>query len=59
MSADAAFSEAVRRREPEMWATKFPSRLDDKARGATIIVGQRLHQDDLVGRLTNPPEDEP
>lgn len=52
MSADAAFSEAVRRRELEMWATKFPSRLDDKARGATIIVGQRLHQGDLVGHLT-------
>lgn len=59
MSADAAFSQAVRRRELEMWATKFPSRLDDKSRGATIVVGQRLHQGDLVGHLTREPEDDP
>lgn len=56
MSADAAFSDAVRRRELEMWMTKFPSRLDDKTKGAIIIVGQRLHQDDLVGHLTREEE---
>lgn len=57
MSADAAISEKVRRRQLEQWATKFPSRLDDKSRGRTLIVGQRLHEDDLVGRLTRNPEE--
>lgn len=52
MSPAAALSEAVRRRELEMWTTKFPSRLNDKSRGAIVIVGQRLHQDDLVGFVT-------
>lgn len=57
MSPAAALSESVRRRELEMWTTKFPSRLDDKTKGAIIIVGQRLHQDDLVGFLTESKED--
>lgn len=57
MSPGAALSEKVRRRELELWTTKFPSRLDDKSRGAIVIVGQRLHQDDLVGFLTNEGED--
>lgn len=52
MSPAAAQSEPVRRRELEMWTTKFPSRLDDKTRGAIVIVGQRLHEDDLVGFVT-------
>ena len=58
MSADAALSEKVRQRQLDQWATKFPSRLDDKSKGATIIVGQRLHEDDIVGRLTRNPEDD-
>ena len=57
MSPDAALSEAIRRRECEMWSAKFPSRLDNKSRDAIIIVGQRLHEDDLFGRLTNPQEE--
>lgn len=52
MSPAAALSEAVRRRELELWKTKFPSRLDDKSRGAILVVGQRLHEGDLVGFLT-------
>ncbi|MGA0594578.1 hypothetical protein [Enterovirga sp. CN4-39] len=58
MSPEAALSEAVRRRELEMWTTKFPSRLDDKAKGAIVIVGQRLHQHDLVGFLAEDEDEE-
>ena len=58
MSADAALSEKVRRRQLDQWATKFPSRLDNKSKGATIIVGQRLHEDDIVGRLTRVEEED-
>jgi len=52
MSPMAALSEAVRRRETNLWNTAFRTRLDDKAKGAIIIVCQRLHQDDLVGHVT-------
>ena len=57
MSPRAALSDAVRRRELNLWDTKFPSRLNDKRTGAIVIVGQRLHENDLVGHLTR--EDEP
>lgn len=52
MSPMAALSEAVRRRETNLWDTAFRTRLDDKTKGAIIIVCQRLHQDDLVGHVT-------
>ena len=52
MSPAAALSETVRRRELELWTTKFPSRLDDKSKGAIVVVGQRLHEGDIVGFLT-------
>ncbi|MCJ2057168.1 hypothetical protein MKL09_11445 [Methylobacterium sp. J-048] len=52
MSPQAALSETVRRRELGLWDTKFPSRLNDKRTGAIVVVGQRLHEDDLVGHLT-------
>ena len=52
MSPMAALSEAVRRRETNQWNTAFRTRLDDKSRGAIILVCQRLHQNDLVGHVT-------
>jgi hypothetical protein len=52
MSPMAALSDAVRRRELNLWDTAFRTRLDDKTKGAIIIVCQRLHQDDLVGHVT-------
>jgi len=52
MSPMAALSEAVRRRETNLWNTAFRTRLDNKSEGAIIIVCQRLHQDDLVGHVT-------
>lgn len=52
MSPMAALSEAVRRRELNLWETGVRTRLDDKRHGAIIIVCQRLHQDDLVGHVT-------
>ena len=30
---------------------RFSSRLDDKEKGAIILVMQRLHEDDLAGKL--------
>ena len=52
MSQTAALSEAVRRRQSNLWDTAFLTRLDNKAEGAIVLVSQRLHQDDLVGHAT-------
>ena len=52
MSPAAALSEATRRRELGFWDTAVRTRLNDKTKGAIIIVCQRLHQDDLVGHVT-------
>jgi predicted phage terminase large subunit-like protein len=49
-AADAA-SESVRERTTEWVRNTLYSRLDDKRRGAIIVVTQRLHVDDLVGQL--------
>lgn len=57
MSPQAALSEVVRRRELNLWETKFLSRLNNKLTGAIIIVSQRLHEGDLVGHVTR--EEEP
>lgn len=51
MSPDATFSEAVRRREMGFWNTAHRTRLNDKRRGAIILISQRLHEDDLIGRV--------
>ncbi|MFZ4382849.1 MAG: hypothetical protein ACOYO0_12895 [Sandarakinorhabdus sp.] len=51
MKPDEALSEAERSRA-NRWArhTLF-TRLNDKAKGAIIIVMQRLHEDDLIGHV--------
>jgi predicted phage terminase large subunit-like protein len=47
----AALSAAERRRVAEFYNGTLYSRLNDKLKGAIVIVMQRLHQDDLVGHV--------
>ena len=46
-----ALSEAERRRVWEFYIGTLCTRLDDKQNGVIVIVMQRLHADDLVGRI--------
>jgi hypothetical protein len=46
-----ALRDPVRERVNNAFFNTILSRLDDKQNGAIIIVMQRLHEDDLVGRL--------
>jgi len=46
-----AFSDAKRERVNNFFYNTLLSRLDDKRKGAIIILMQRLHPDDLVGTL--------
>ena len=51
LKAEDAPSEA-RRAEVHAWFSgTMSSRLDDPGRGAMVVVAQRLHEDDLIGRL--------
>lgn len=52
MKADAAMSEAERRRVNEWFINTVMSRLNSQREGAIVIVMQRLHVDDLTGHLT-------
>jgi predicted phage terminase large subunit-like protein len=51
IKAEDAQSEAVRRTVNEWFGTTLLSRLNDKRSGAIILVMQRLHEDDLAGKL--------
>jgi predicted phage terminase large subunit-like protein len=51
LSAQDARSDAERERVKETYHEMIASRLDDPARGAIIVVHQRLHEDDLSGHL--------
>jgi predicted phage terminase large subunit-like protein len=51
MKADDAQSEKARRAVNDWYGTTLLSRLDDKETGAIILVMQRLHEDDLAGKL--------
>ena len=51
LSPEAALSDAVRYRELSFWDTAHRTRLNDKQKGAIVLVSQRLHQDDLVGHV--------
>ena len=51
LSPEAALSDAVRLRELNLWDTAHRTRLNDKQRGAIVLVSQRLHQGDLVGHV--------
>jgi predicted phage terminase large subunit-like protein len=46
-----AMSDTVRNQVNEWYRSTLASRLNDKANGAIILVMQRLHEDDLAGRL--------
>jgi predicted phage terminase large subunit-like protein len=46
-----AYSEAAREHTKQWYSNTLLSRLDDKTKGAIIVVMQRLHLDDLVGQL--------
>ena len=48
---DEALSEAYRNTAGQWFDTTLLSRLDSKSEGAVVIVMQRLHEDDLAGRL--------
>lgn len=51
LSAQAAFSERRRQRCNRTFDEGLRSRLNDPARGAIVVVMQRLHEEDLVGHL--------
>ena len=51
LRADDAESDAIRASTNDWISSTLFSRLDDPKSGAMIIVAQRLHQDDPVGRL--------
>jgi predicted phage terminase large subunit-like protein len=48
---EEALSEAMRNSAGQWFDTTLLSRLDSKSEGAVVIVMQRLHEDDLAGRL--------
>jgi predicted phage terminase large subunit-like protein len=48
---EEALSEALRNSAGQWFDTTLLSRLDSKSEGAVLIVMQRLHEDDLAGRL--------
>jgi predicted phage terminase large subunit-like protein len=51
MKAEEAQSEKSRRAVIDWFTTTLLSRLDDKKTGSIILVMQRLHEDDLAGKL--------
>ena len=51
LKADEAMSEAARRKVIDFFTGTLLSRLDDKEKGAIVVVMQRLHEDDLAGHL--------
>lgn len=52
LKADDAHSEAQRGKVNEWYSAALVSRLNQKTKGAIVIVTQRLHVDDLVGHVT-------
>ena len=52
MKADDAQSEKTRIAVNDWYGSTLVSRLDDKEQGAIILVMQRLHEDDLAGKLS-------
>lgn len=49
--ADEIYSEELRGRPHRWFLDTALSRLDDKTKGAIVLVMQRLHPDDMAGRL--------
>lgn len=48
---DEAMSETTRRKVIYWYANTLSSRLNDKSKGAILLVMQRLHEEDLAGHL--------
>jgi predicted phage terminase large subunit-like protein len=51
LKPEEAMSEPARKRVIDWYSGTLISRLNDKERGAIILVMQRLHEDDLAGHL--------
>ena len=51
LKAEDAMSESARKRVIDWFTGTLISRLNDKERGAIVVVMQRLHEDDLAGHL--------
>ncbi|MGH6877911.1 MAG: phage terminase large subunit [Rhizomicrobium sp.] len=51
LKAEEAWSDLRRNAVNEWFDTALLSRLNDKTRGAIVIVMQRLHEDDLIGHV--------
>src|SRR5947207_8914868 len=51
LKPEEALSEAQRQAANDWYDNTLYSRLNDKRRGAIVIVMQRLHEDDLVGHV--------
>src|SRR5277367_276454 len=51
LKPEEAFSDTQRKTANEWYDHTLYSRLNDKRRGAIVIVMQRLHEDDLVGHV--------
>jgi predicted phage terminase large subunit-like protein len=51
LKAEEAMSEAARKHLIDWYTGTLISRLNDKERGAIVVVMQRLHEDDLAGHL--------
>lgn len=52
LKADDAHSEALRNKVNDWYSSALVSRLNQKSKGAIVIVTQRLHVADLVGHVT-------
>lgn len=52
LKADDAHSDAQRSKVNEWYSSALVSRLNQKTKGAIVIVTQRLHVDDLVGHVS-------
>jgi predicted phage terminase large subunit-like protein len=51
LNASEAFSEPARRKVIDWYVGALVSRLNNKGKGAIVVVAQRLHEDDLPGHL--------
>ncbi len=51
LKADDAQSQSARRTVNDWYGSTLISRLDDKKTGSILLVMQRLHEDDLAGKL--------
>jgi predicted phage terminase large subunit-like protein len=53
LKAEEALSRSARDRANDYYRTSIPTRLDSKRDGVIVLVMQRLHAEDLAGRLIN------